>query len=277
MANNIEIDLDEIEKIAVSGVMRTAVFMGLGLNAAYDKNFRNYELTDITQIQIVPPNADEKTITHYKGQFGVWIIMCGLRELTETFAVYLDRIQAACSSIALRRGKYKNDDLKKLRKKFLYKGIKGKLELLEEKFGIKAKNNDYLISISQVRNCFAHRRGIIGSEDCTTNDELVIRWKGIDLFIETSMGEIIPLNPPLPKDGTLMKTDGHICLKFVERMETFKEGTVIKLSPRNLAEICNVVLWSTGEIKASAIEYAKSIGIAIKLKSEPSHNTPQKI
>lgn len=277
MANNIEIDLDEIERIAVSGVMRTAVFMGLGLNAAYDNNFRNYELTDITQIQIVPPNADEKTITHYKEQFGLWIIMCRLRELTETFAVYLDKIQTACSLIALRRGKYTSDNLEKLRKTFLYKGIKGKLEILEKKFGIKAKNNDYLISISEVRNCFAHRRGIVGSEDCTKNNELVMKWKGIDLFIETSKGEIVPLNPPLPKDGILMETDGHICLKFIERVETFKKGTVIKLSPRNLAEICNVILWSTGEIKASAIEYAKSIGIAIKLKGEPSYNTPQKI
>ena len=97
------------------------------------------------------------------------------------------------------------------------------------------------------------------------------------VFIETSKGEIIPLNPPLPKDGIFMETEGHICLKFVERIEVFKKGTVIKLSPRNLAEICNVVLWSTGEIKASTIEYAKSIGIAVKLKSEPANNTPTMI
>lgn len=99
----INIDLDQIKKIAKKGVRRSALFMGLGLNAAYDENFQKYELTDITQIQIIRPNADSQTLKHYKEEFSLWIISCGLRELIETFAVFLDEINNSCILMAVNK------------------------------------------------------------------------------------------------------------------------------------------------------------------------------
>ncbi len=42
--NQINIDLPAIKNIAVIGVRRTAIFMGLGINAANDPEFKQYEL-----------------------------------------------------------------------------------------------------------------------------------------------------------------------------------------------------------------------------------------
>jgi hypothetical protein len=239
----ININLDAIEEVAKLGVRRAAVFMGLGLNAAYDDNLRNYEFTEITQIQSVTPNADDKTIAHYKKEFELWIIMCGLRELIETFAVFLDGIQNACLLMAMHQGRILYEKTKKYRRNFLHKGIKDKLQLLEEKFNVKTQKNEYLISIHHARNCLTHRRGVVGKEDCADNDALIIKWIDIDIYAEQPSGEIIPLDPPLPKERVRLEVGGKIKAKRAERMLSFKKDTRITLSPRNLAEICNLILW----------------------------------
>ena len=264
----VNINIDAIAELANLGVRRAAVFMGLGLNAAYDDNLRDYGLTEITQIQIVPPNADDKTIAHYKEEFGLWIIMCGLRELIETFAVFLDGIQNACLLMALHQGKMLDREASKFRRNFLRKGVKDKLQLLEENFGVKTQNNEYLICINQARNCLSHRRGVVGVEDCANNDELIIKWIGIDIFAETQSGKIIPLEPPLPKEGVFLEAGGKIKAKRVERKLSFKKGTGITLSPRNLAEICNLILWSSNEIKRATIDYAQTIGVPVHIQAE---------
>ena len=45
--SEIHIGYPTIQEIAAKGVRRTAVFMGLGLNAALDPNFKAYKLTQI--------------------------------------------------------------------------------------------------------------------------------------------------------------------------------------------------------------------------------------
>jgi hypothetical protein len=49
-----------------------------------------------------------------------------------------------------------------------------------ERFGIKSGVTDEFQSLTQARNCLSHRRGIVGSEDCTdtSKTKLVLElWK----------------------------------------------------------------------------------------------------
>ena len=64
-----------------------------------------YELTDISPIHLVPSNVPEETIAHFKTEFGRWVITNGLRELIETFALFLDRTHNACLFMAATRGR----------------------------------------------------------------------------------------------------------------------------------------------------------------------------
>ena len=75
---------------------RAATFLGLGLNAAYDKNFKDYRLSKITRIDLVKPNASDDEIAHIKEEFSFWIIGNGLRELIETYNIFLDGLYDAC-------------------------------------------------------------------------------------------------------------------------------------------------------------------------------------
>ncbi len=58
----INVDLDEIRDIAHKGVRRAAVFMGLGLNAAADEEFKNHRLSQLTNVDLVPTDAGEAQI-----------------------------------------------------------------------------------------------------------------------------------------------------------------------------------------------------------------------
>jgi hypothetical protein len=74
--------------------------LGLGVNSARDPKFSDYELTKIAQIQLVSAKADPQVVSGYKNVFGEWIIACGLRELTETFAIFLDGVHRSCLIMA---------------------------------------------------------------------------------------------------------------------------------------------------------------------------------
>lgn len=52
--NQITIDFDKLKEIALRGIRRTAVFLGLGVNAARDENFKDYQLTGIALLRLVP-------------------------------------------------------------------------------------------------------------------------------------------------------------------------------------------------------------------------------
>ena len=259
----VNINLSSIRKIAIQGINRTSLFMGLGLNAAYDEAFRDYDLTKITYIQLVPPDADEKTIAHFKEEFGFWIIECGLRELIETFAVFLDKINEACVLMTRSREQTSNKNLPDS-KEFLWKGIEKKLQLLREKFNVGPKNVDFLVSINQTRNCLVHRRGFVGTKDCRGTKELTITWRGIDLFVEVPSGEIIPLDRSTTQVGLPLPDGGTIKIKYSDRIRSFQKGARISLSAQDLAEICYYTLQVSDEIINSTVAYAKSINIPVQ-------------
>lgn len=258
---HLNIDFDRLRDIALKGIRRTAVFLGLGVNAARNPKFSDYELSQITQIQLVPSNADENTIKNYKSAFENWIISCGLRELIETFAVFLEGIHKSCLLMATNKGKIDATKANKICPAFERKGIEDKLKKLENQFGVQTGKKDYLISINRIRNCLTHRRGIVGVADMQDEGSLKLKWWGMELFIETPSGETISLQPPLPEEGIFLKDGGIVSVKIVDRVKEYKLGEVISLSPNDLAEICFLTQLATDEILKSAFEYAKALGI----------------
>lgn len=262
----IKINLDNLSEIVQKGVRRVAVFMGLGLNAAQNESFRNYKLTGISHIQFLPDNVDEKTLSHFKEEFGVWIVTAGLRELIETFAIFLDAVHEVCQFVAVHRGKLSSADADASQKDFQFRGLKDKLKALETRFGIKPESPELLQGINQARHCLTHRRGIVGPEDCESG-ELAIKWPAMDIFIETPSGQTIPLNPPL-KEGIYLQGGGTVKLKFVQRSVTFPLGSVIKLAPKELSEVCHFALMSAGQVCKSIVEYLERMGIPVENKVE---------
>jgi len=123
----IEIDGHKILNIALLGVRRAAVFMGLGINAARDSRFREYELAHITGIELVPRGVEDKVVDKFKDEFQLWIIESGFRELLERFALFLDSIHYHSLLLATNHRKIPPKDAEKLNKNFEFKGVAAKL------------------------------------------------------------------------------------------------------------------------------------------------------
>jgi hypothetical protein len=265
--NQINIDLPTIKNIAVKGVRRTAIFMGLGINAANDPDFKQYELAKITSLEFIEPISDEKTLTHFKTEFGRWVIANGLRELIETFCVFLDEIHFVCLLLAISSGQISTDQFHRQNTKFRHCGLKDKLKHLNNDFGVATGQSDYLMSINQARHCLTHRRGIVGNEDCFNGKELIVRWTGIDTYAETPSGERISLFP-MPEGGVLLTEGSKIMAAFPERTKIFPIRSLVTFSPRDLAEICHFTLNQTSEVICSIEDYVRKSGIPLtKLES----------
>lgn len=249
----IEINLDNILDVAVRGVRRATVFMGLGVNAALDAEFTNYQLTHLTNIQLVP-NVAQEAVSHFKDEFKIWIEANGFRELVETFSKYLDALHQAC--LVIKKGK---EDQQKT---FEQQGFPNKLNLLSTSFSVCPKHIDYLKSLNKARNCFTHRQGIVGQEDVTAGDSLSVLWLGMDLFVETPTGEKHMLNV-IPEGGLLLPDGGSVKMQMMERERTFAIGTQVKFSTRDLAEICWFFDREARSALASAVEFAKKSGVTV--------------
>ncbi len=266
------IDFDKLADIGVKGVRRAAVFMGLGLNAAHDPAFKKYELSSIQNIEpstihmeLIPANVNEETLSHFKREFGTWIITNGLREIIERFAVYLDGVNHACQWIAINKQNLQSDDAERLDKSFRFKGIVDKLRDLEVRFGIKPNHPEYLASINQMRNCLTHRLGRVGVEDCNGYQQFELKWLAMEFQIQLESGKIITATDVL---GKVLPEAGTLQLKFVERCKPFPLGSFARLEMNELAEICNFILNSIRAVTTSAIEYAKGQGVQLVTQSQ---------
>jgi hypothetical protein len=257
---HIQIDLDRVRETAYKGIRRTAVFLGLGLNASFDPSFQRYELADLSPIRLVPSDMPEETIAHFKSEFGRWIIACGLRELIERFAIFLDETHHACLLMATHKGTVSLEDATAWQSAFHYKGVDDKLKKFENRFSVCPRFPQHISTIQKLRNCFTHRRGIVGVEDCNGTDQLELKWMGFKLVAEHANGQTVELSMPL-KEPIHFPEGGTIGLQFIERARYFKIDMLVTIEPKDLLEICNFVLMSTDEIIRSVVEFAKRLGI----------------
>ena len=273
----INVDLNNILDVAYLGVRRVSVFMGLGVNAALDGEFKEYQLTHITKLQLVPDVVGSEAIGRFKEEFKTWVEGNGLRELIETFSVFLERIYGAALLIHVSKDKVDMAALAAMRDSFNHKGFPDKLNILRSKFSVGPKHADYIVSINKARNCLTHRRGIVGKEDVDTSGKLRVAWPGMDVFVKTPSGERRSLME-IPPGGEVLPEGGTPCVQFVKRERLFDQGAHLRLSTRDLAEICWFFQREADATIRSVVKHAKANGVPLHVKgrsNEAVQPTPE--
>lgn len=259
------IDFDKIIDTARKGVKRATAFLGLGVNAAQDPNFNEYELTRITKLQLLPAELPQDTVNHLKEEFGIWIVGNGFRELVETFSVFLDQVHHACAVIGPSKGKLTVAELAEKQSNFATQGFPNKLNMLQAGYSVAPKHPEYLKTLNKARNCLTHRRGIVGQLDCNEDQRLRVLWLGADIYIEEPSGTKHMIED-LPNGGLYLPEGGDVNMRMVERERQFEIGQLVKLSARDLAEVCWFILREAQATISSAVEFAKAAGVAVKEK-----------
>jgi hypothetical protein len=242
----IQIDLDKINNLAHTGVRRAVLFMGLGLNAARREDFKDYELSKLPilpgqtnlSMDFFPPGLPDERIRYFKEEFAIWITGCGLRELLEYYALFLDQIHSACLLIHSRNKKLGSLNPVKAHSYFNSRfGIPRKLDEIRRRFGFGPGDADMIKSLYEARNCLTHDLGKVSRKRCGPDDRFAISWKALQVSIKPDApgGE-----RALPdRAGKASEAPpSSVAMTSVKRERAFAAGEKLVFTQQDLAEIC---------------------------------------
>ncbi len=185
MPRHVTIDFSKIHTTAIKGLNRSAVFLGLGVNAADQEDLKEYHLTNDTNFQILPESVSDQILGDWKKEFRIWIVGSGFREIIDWLCVFHDRTYLACCIID------RSNEEKKI-EKFNRMGMVKKISTLKNEFGVGSRFDGQLSSFYPIRNCFVHRLGRVGKEDIRGGNPLSIRFLRFQsIFIPISGKEVI--------------------------------------------------------------------------------------
>lgn len=266
------INIEKLADISYRGARRAAVFLGLGVNAARDPDFRQYELNHLSLIQATPPNLSHEQVDEFKGHFEDWIVRNALREIIESFDLFLEKLHHSCLLIGTAKGCVEEDEANRWGKKLHYGGVDDKLKLLRKRFGVTTEKEAYFQAITQARNCVTHRRSVVGAKDADDNGELHLKWWRIGrMFIKRDSGREIEIAPPFPEGGIQLEEAGKVCIKFTNNERTFKVGDPIIFKPEDILEICELTKLATSELLKSFVTFAQDKGVELREPPKPEH------
>jgi hypothetical protein len=259
----IEINLDRIAAVAHLGIRRASIFMGLGVNSSKREDFKSYKLEDNFNFDVVGRDLNDEEIQKAKEHFRIWIISNSLREVIESLSIALDGLYLASKLIAERmNGIQMKKEAAKIQR---VTSVSYKLEEIK-KIGIDIGLIEHFKSLSQVRNCLAHRRGVVGSEDCEDGKTLRIKWRSFKVKLvgegwEGSVEDYINVSLP---------TAASVVVAHEDTVREFKVGQVIQLSERDLNEILYMAHGTVGSVCKAIHQFAKAREVARADTSEHS-------
>lgn len=259
--NTINLDYEHIIAGAKKGIRRSAVFMGLGVNAADDSEARAYHLVNDTNIQILPNEVTVDVIKSWKSDFRLWIVICGFRELVDHLCVFVDRLYKVSTLI---KRTYEAKDYAK----FERLGLDAKIDKLKAATGISCTHGDALSSFYPIRNCLVHRLGIVGDKDVEKNATLDFFYLRMASIFQLESGGVIEIPDIFAPDSPPFTTpeSGMLALKFDLRKISFRKGDVVTLSPRTLTEALFFADLCVTAYAKEAIEFARANGVQFKEK-----------
>lgn len=241
------INFERIESQAMTGMRRTSVFLGLGINAANRKDFRDYSLSQESILQMLPEVPDD-IIDDWKNHFRSWIIAGGFRELMEHLCLFLDKVFVIVKRMPDGPQTCSLRDFAKL-------GLDKKIRVLATNYGITSGFDEAFASLYAVRNCLVHRLGIVGIED-VAQGELILRFHAPKIFIDTPSGEIDIHQEPKYAKPIKCPEGGELKMSpFMLHERRFQAGKVIDLSPHELHQILFFSQQCVKRILTSANDY----------------------
>lgn len=114
----------------------------------------------------------------------------GLRDLIETFSIFLDRLYEPF--FVLNKGFDGNGKRLSPPKVYERRGITDKLDTLSRILEISETDRKVLVSLNQARNCFAHRRGVVGEPDVDPKvGHMTLVWTAFQFEIEEPDGNVV--------------------------------------------------------------------------------------
>lgn len=257
------IDVDAIANMAFTGINRTWLFLGLGVNCAAGAERADFDIADASYLRLLPENLPDDTLAEAKAEFGMWVVSNGLREAIDTFDVFLGKVQVAALSVeAWKAGASSDADTAPYNKRaaaFSRLGTEKRLASLADDFDITAQYGPDIVSMRRGRNCLTHRLGVVGGEDVGPDGDLTLQWHMIELYGWHSDGsEFVAATDALP---VTFPEASPVNMRHGLREHRFALGERLVLSPAELKEICYTFRLAVDQVRLSFISYAERMGV----------------
>ena len=265
------IDVDAMANTAFVGVNRAWLFMGLGVNCANDPQSVNFNLPDSDYLRLLPDELPEAEMLEAKAEFGIWIVSNGLRELIDTFDVFLGQVYAAALTVeawsAARAGlDVDSGSMQRRAQAFSRLGTEKRLARLDRDFEITGEYTADVNSMRRARNCLTHRLGVVGPEDVGRDGFLALHWHTLELFgINKDGSEFVPSLDDLP---IKFPEASPVNMRHVPRERRLFLGERLVLAPGELKHICYTFRLGIDQVRLSFVAYAERMGVQ---NIKPSH------
>ncbi|WP_321337163.1 hypothetical protein [Breoghania sp.] len=273
-AQTVTYNLDHVIEILRNGVRRADVFMGIGLNAAEADPAVSHVLSpdNLHHIKLVKTDLSPEEKAHVATEFGKWVRANGLRELIETVSLFLDNLYQPL--FAMNRGMDKDGRVLQRPDRLERLGIFDKIDAMSSVLPVSEEDKRMISSMNRMRNCYAHRRGVVGARDLDENaDAITVRWNAFEMQLEEPDGNVIP---EAELYGKVLEQGGLVQLKVVARTRSFNEGSELVLDKQDLKEICLSALSIGQRMLKTTIEQARDFGF-LKEAVDENLNEPKAV
>lgn len=259
------IDFDQILEIIRRGVRRADVFLGVGLNASAQDPPISHILAQDSQwprIRLVKQELNDQEKKHVAEEFGKWVRANGLRELLETFSVFLHRLYGTVFLIKRHQQQLDKKFNKCRPEKFERMSIGAQIERMSEIMNVSDISIKVIRSLNKARNCYAHRNGVVGEldfDDCSS--QLNVVWIIFQPQVKEPDGNVVSGETIFRKT---FAQGGSLQLRVAEQSRAFSAGSELILEKNEMKEICFSVLSIGQSLFNETVAIAKGAGILVE-------------
>ena len=258
---HLKLDLVELKEVSLQGIRRAAAFLGIGLNATRDWSNPSLTLDSFIKWQFFPEPIPEEQMKNAVEEFQRWVIGNSLRELDASFNTFLDGAWGIKEWAKLHKTSVKSSH--KIATVSADTNAANKLEKILRDLDGDLSDVPRLKTLSNLRNCLTHARGIVTERHANEDGKLKIRWLGLELgFVQGDSYSAIPHEVDAPYlQAPDPSQPADVVIKFSERERCFGMGSAISISPRDLQEICFFYQRLTDQVVPKLHEFIIARGI----------------
>ena len=217
------------------------------------------------------PAANRKlSYDHAKERSGQWLLTSFLTDSINATGNFLDECHKICALYRLGGagslvGQEAKDVFEKDVKAFPRRSFPGKFQRLRDDFGVETDLEEHFMSLNKARNCLVHRRGIVSPGDTNRENELVIKWRAVQLVVRPPDGaEGTAIEAP-----TVVDEGSSIGLKFQEKARAFKMRQRITLEAAELCQSIYTLSLFASKLVESIEAYGDAQGVLDLAESQP--------
>jgi hypothetical protein len=245
------IDLNLLYQSALTGIQRAHVFMRFGAQGVSVCDFDGTRLPGRKDLSIVPEPMPQEVLDSYLAQFRAWVVGMGLRELVETYCQFLDEVYGHGLAIL------SPPDHERLQRTFEQASLREKVRRLRQEMGIDGGFSEHFETLTAARNALTHGTGTVRARDCTDGNELVITWRGLEVYFTGEDGVRYRVGGE-PREMQLREPLETIT---VDRQRRWARGEKVELSAYDLAEITFMANHEAMDVLDSLREFGLRHGV----------------